>query len=74
MYTIPKIMAAGVLIMARGGSLRTDKRELMTPFFSKSVCHAIVRRRKFIHMGRIKMNTTKLLLPIWCCLKIRASG
>ena len=29
-------------------------------YTSNSVCHARVRSRKFIHMGRMKINTTKL--------------
>ena len=34
----------------------------------------MVLKRKFIHIGRIKINTTKLPFPIWRFLKISASG
>ena len=34
----------------------------------------MVLKRKFIHIGRMKMNTTKLPFPIWRFLKINASG
>ena len=47
---------------------------MITPFFSKRVYHAMVLKRKFIHIGRIKMKTTKLPEPIFLVLKIIASG
>ena len=56
------------------GRCRNVRMELITPFFSSKVCHAMVLRRKFIHIGRIKMKTTKLPLPIFLVLKIIASG
>ena len=33
----------------------------------------MVLKRKFIHIGRMKMNTTKLPFPIWRFLKINAA-
>ena len=44
-----------------GGRWRKLSMLLMTPFFSKSVCHANVRRRKFIHIGRMNISTIKLV-------------
>ena len=61
LYTIPRMMAYGVLMISRAGRCRKLKTLLMTPFFSSSVCHARVRRRKFIHIGRIKISTIKLV-------------
>ena len=67
-------LAAGVLMMASAGRCRADRSALMTPFFSSSVCHASVRRRKFIHMGRMKINTTKLPRPMCRLRRMSASG
>ena len=46
----------------------------MTPFFSSSVCQARVLRRKFIHMGRINMNTMNPPAAAPRPLSIMASG
>ena len=46
----------------------------MTPFFSRRVCQAIVLKRKFIHMGRIKINTIKLVWLTCFWLNIIARG
>ena len=56
---MPRMMAAGVLMIAMFGRCSIVRKVLITPFFSRSVCHAMVLKRKFIHIGRMKMNTTK---------------
>ena len=56
------------------GKWKKDRILLITPFFSKSVCHASVRSKKFIHIGRIKINTTKLVWFILFEASIIASG
>ena len=71
---MPRMMAAGVLMIAMFGRCSIVRKVLITPFFSRSVCHAMVLKRKFIHIGRMKMNTTKLPFPIWRFLKISANG
>ena len=71
---MPRMIAAGVLMIATFGRCSSVRKVLITPFFSSRVCHAMVLKRKFIHIGRIKINTTKLPFPIWRFLKISASG
>ena len=39
---------------------KVDKNTLRTPFFARSCFQAIRRSMKFIHMGSIKIKTTKL--------------
>ena len=57
------------------GRCRKERMLLMTPFFSRSVCHARVRSRKFIHMGRMKMQYHKAALAdLLSCYRIMASG
>ena len=53
-------MAYGVLMMLSSGKCRKDNTALITPFFSNNVCHAKVRSKKFIHIGRINIRTIKL--------------
>ena len=54
---------------------KTEARVLMTPFFSKRVCQARVRSRKFIHIGRMKIRTMKLALAsMFDLLRIMARG
>ena len=45
----------------REGRCKKFRIILITPVFSSSVCQASVRRRKFIHMGMMKIMTIKLL-------------
>ena len=71
---MPRIMAPGVLIKPWVGRWSADKIPLITPFFSRSVCHASVRSRKFIHIGRMKMKTIKLPWPMPRDRRMRASG
>ena len=47
---------------------------LMTPVFSSKVCHAKVRSRKFIHIGRMKINTMKLCWFTFILASIIARG
>ena len=61
LYTIPRMIAPGVLMMEMPGRWKNARMLLMTPFFSSSVCHASVRSRKFIHLGRMKISTIKLV-------------
>ena len=68
------MMAYGVLMISSAGKCRKLKTLLMTPFFSSNVCHASVRRRKFIHIGRIKTSTIKLVWFTCFWLRIIASG
>ena len=56
------------------GRWKKERIPLITPFFSRSVCHARVLSRKFIHMGRIKINTIKLPALFPRPLKIIARG
>ena len=53
-------MAYGVLMMLSSGKCRKDNTALITPFFSNNVCHAKVRSKKFIHIGKMKIKTIKL--------------
>ena len=39
------------------GRCRVERMLLITPVFSSRVCHARVRSRKFIHMGKMKIST-----------------
>ena len=54
---MPRMMAQGVLIRDCLGRWSQFKIPLITPFFSSKVCQAMVRSKKFIHMGNTKMNT-----------------
>ena len=74
LYTMPRIIAPGVLMIFKVGSPKKDSTELMTPVFSRSVCHARVRRRKFIHMGRMKIRTIKLCWLTCLPARIMARG
>ena len=74
MYTIPSTMAEGVLIIFNAGRCRVERMLLMTPVFSSSVCHARVRSRKFIHMGRIKINTRNEFWLTFMLHRIMARG
>ena len=60
LYTIPRMIALGVLIISIPGIPRYPSSVLITPFFSSNVCQANVRNRKFIHIGRMNMSTMKL--------------
>ena len=71
---MPRIIAPGVLMTAIFGRPRRLSTPLITPFFSRSVCHASVRKRKFIHMGRMKINTIKLPFPMPRLRRIKARG
>ena len=71
---MPRMMAPGVLIRLWFGRCRAVKIPLMTPLFSRRVCHARVRSRKFIHIGRMKMKTMKLPWPMPRLRRIMASG
>ena len=71
---MPSTIAVGVLIIAIGGRCSASRMPLITPFFSSSVCHARVRSRKFIHIGRMKMKTTKFARPIFLPRRMSASG
>ena len=51
---MPRMMAAGVLMIAMFGRCRIVRKVLITPFFSRSVCHAMVLKRKFIHIPTMK--------------------
>ena len=46
----------------------------MIPLFPRSVIHAYVLRRKFIHIGRIKINTIKPFCPSLLSFRISPSG
>src|SRR5690554_2739155 len=61
LYTIPKITAELVYKILRRGNLSADKSTLINPFRSKSVNHAYVRSKKFIHMGTTKSSINALL-------------
>ena len=67
-------MAVGVLMILSGRKCRASRKPLITPFFSSRVCQASVRSRKFIHIGRMKMKTTKFALPIFLPRRMSASG
>ena len=67
-------MAVGVLMILMGFRCRAVRKPLITPFFSSRVCHARVRSRKFIHIGRMKMKTTKFARPIFLPRRMSASG
>ena len=56
------------------GMKKKSRAVLMTPVFSRSVCHARVRRRKFIHMGRMKIRTIKLCWLTCLPARIMARG
>ena len=71
---MPRTIAAGVLMIFKAGSPKKERIELMTPVFSRSVCHASVRSKKFIHMGRIKIITIKLFWLTLRAVRIMASG
>ena len=71
---MPRMIAHGVLMMAIFGRWRKERMPLITPFFSRSVCHARVRSRKFIHIGRMKTNTMKLPAPMPRRRSTKASG
>ena len=76
LYTMPRMMAYGCIDDLQCGQMQeTQSMLLMTPFFSSSVCHARVRRRKFIHIGRMKISTIKLaLIDLMFWFRIIASG
>ena len=74
LYTMPRTMAAGVLMIFSAGRCRKERMLLITPFFSSSVCHARVRSREFIHMGRIKSSTIKLVWLTFRLVRIIARG
>ena len=48
-----------MLMIASCGRWKNDRILLITPFFSNKVCHASVRSKKFIHIGRMKSNTIR---------------
>ena len=48
----------------RAGKCKKVRILLITPVFSSNVCHASVRSRKFIHMGRIKISTIMFLRSV----------
>ena len=68
------MIAYTVLMILRFGNLNISNIELITPSFSSRVCHASVRRRKFIHMGRIKIRIINLLFPLFIPARIIARG
>ena len=74
LYTIPRMIAASVLMMSSVGSDKNRSTELITPVFSKSVCQASVRRRKFIHIGKIKIRTMNWFWLTLLFASIMASG
>ena len=52
------------------GRWRKRSTVLMTPFFSNRVCQAMVLSRKFIHIGRMKIQDDELaLVSVLICLK-----
>ena len=53
-------------MIASRGSPIAAKKLLMIPFFSSRTCHAIVRSKKFIHIGRIN---TKIMKPFFPSLR-----
>ena len=71
---MPSTIADGVLMIFREGRCSSSRMLLITPVFSRSVCHARVRSRKFIHIGRIKIRTIKESLLVPARLRIIASG
>jgi hypothetical protein len=74
LYTIPSIIALGVLIIFNIGRLKNLSTVLIMPVLSRIFCHAIVLNRKFIHIGSIIIITIKLLLFIFDLLSIMAKG
>ena len=61
-------------MIASCGRWKNDRILLITPFFSNKVCHASVRSKKFIHIGRMKINTIKLVWLTFMEARIIASG
>ena len=53
-------MADGVLMIFNVGKFKNVRILLITPVFSRRVCHARVLNKKFINIARIKINTIKL--------------
>ena len=71
---MPSITAAGVLIMLSAGRPMLASIPFIMPFFSSSTCHAIVRSRKFIHIGRMNTNTINPFLPSLLSFNASPSG
>ena len=66
---MPRMIAPGVLMMLQLRQMQKScSMLLMTPFFSSSVCHASVRSRKFIHIGKNKdqYDETGLIDILFC--------
>ena len=60
---MPRTIAPGVFIISWRGSPIAEMTALITPCRSRSTCHAIVRSRKFIHIGRIITKMRNPCLP-----------
>ncbi len=71
---MPSTTAAAVLMIVSCGSPIAARKPLMIPFFSSKTCQAIVRSKKFIHIGRINTKIMKPFLPSFVPLRIIPSG
>ena len=71
---MPSTIAPGVFIISWRGSPIAEITAFITPWRSRSTCHAIVRSRKFIHIGRIITKIRKPCLPYLLSLRIIAIG
>jgi len=71
---MPNTMAAGVFMRCWFGRCSAVRTALITPFRSRSVCHESVLRRKFIHIGSMKMNVMKDPAPTFRARRISPRG
>ena len=61
-------------MMLKFGRFSAVRTLFRMPLSESSILIAIILSRKFIHMGRIKINITKLRFFAALLLSIRASG
>ena len=66
--------AAGVFKIIIRSKPRDKRMVFITPFLFNNNFHARIRSKKFIHIGSMKINTTRLWFLIFKLFKIIAKG